>query len=103
VRVGSRTSGPKAAGSAGSEEFINASAPAPGRPDAASKSVLSNPESRVKRTRRALHEEVVEQTFWWMYAIALLFGILAISFHLWRRHRERLEAETESANSGLES
>jgi hypothetical protein len=57
----------------------------------------------VKRTRRALHEDVVEQTFWWMYAIALLFGILAISFHLWRRHRERLEAETEAANSGLES
>lgn len=98
VRVGSRTSGPKAAGLAGSEEFINPSAPAPGRADAASTPVLSNPDSRVKRTRRALHEDVVEQTFWWLYAIALLFGILAISYHLWKRRRDQLEAETDSAN-----
>ena len=40
-----------------------------------------------RRTRRALHEDVVETAFWWLYLIALLLGILAIAWHFWLRRR----------------
>lgn len=103
VRVGSRASGLTALASAGSEASFNPAVPVPGRAEVPSSTPSLNPESRVKRTRRALHEDVVEQTFWWMYAIALLFGILAISFHLWKRHREQSESATDSENSGVGS
>jgi prepilin-type processing-associated H-X9-DG protein len=45
-----------------------------------------------RRTRRALHEEVVETTFWWLYLIALLLGILAIAWHVWQRRRVASES-----------
>ena len=44
-----------------------------------------------RRTRRALHEDVVETTFWWLYLVALLIGIVAVLWHFWNRHREATE------------
>ncbi len=45
-----------------------------------------------RRTRRALHEDVVETTFWWLYLVALLLGIVAVLWHFWKRHRDSTEA-----------
>ncbi len=50
------------------------------------------PASGPRRTRRALHEDVVEATFWWVYLIALGLGILAIAWHFSQRRRGASES-----------
>ena len=46
--------------------------------------------SELERTSRRLpHEDIVEQSFWRLYLIALLLGILAVMGHLWRRKRDQ--------------
>ena len=68
------------------------------RPDVAmNPSAPANPVGP-KRTRRALHEEWVEQTFWWLYAIALLLGIIAVLTHFWRSRRDAGENGADSVS-----
>ena len=45
-----------------------------------------------RRTRRALHEDVAETTFWWLYLVALLLGIVAVLWHFWNRRRDATES-----------
>ena len=45
----------------------------------------------VNRTapRKLPHEEIVEESFWWIYLAMLLLGLLALLTHLWQRRREQ--------------
>jgi hypothetical protein len=44
----------------------------------------------VDRPPRLLpHEEIVQKSFWWLYLLALLLGLLAVLAHLWKRRQER--------------
>lgn len=43
-----------------------------------------------KRTRRRLwHEDLVEASVWWLYLLALLLGVIAVTSHYWRQQRDR--------------
>ena len=66
---------------------VAVSVPAATPPDA-----VSVPPALPRRTRRALHENVVETAFWWLYLIALVLGILAVLGHFWKRHRDSAES-----------
>ena len=44
---------------------------------------------QTKAPRKLPHEVIIERSFWWLYLLMLLMGVLAILGHLWRRQRER--------------
>ncbi len=50
----------------------------------------ASPEAvRTTPPRKLPHEEIIERSFWWLYLLMLLLGVLAMLGHLWRRQRKR--------------
>jgi type II secretory pathway pseudopilin PulG len=68
------------------------------RPEVESASVPPPASTGPRRTRRALHEDIVEQSFWWLYGIALLAGIITVLTYYWRSRRGADEEDSRSVS-----
>ncbi len=98
LNIAQRSTLPKSSPAAGTDTGSIPAAGVAARSDVAmDPSPPANP-TGPKRTRRALHEEWVEQTFWWLYAIALLLGIIAVLTHFWRSRRDASENGADSVS-----
>lgn len=83
---------------------ISAAAPAPplvaaaaARPPAVVSPALAEA-VRTTPPRTLPHEEIIERSFWWLYLLMLLLGVLAVLGHLWRRQRERERQRSTGAD-----